>query len=142
MGCPYENYSGENCHKDFCECVREALKEQRKKSKERKVNGSSNFFVNNKIPYETTTIENIVTTEYWGIKYYVSLKSFSFRKEGTKNWLVKKKKLFKITNSLTFGKYKGSKIKDIIENDKKYIIWLVNQSDYLFDIDIHNAINT
>ena len=140
MECPYPNNDGPNCHKDFCECVGGALREAKLKSRERKVNGSTNFFIKNKIPYETTSVENVITTSYWGVKYYVSLKSFSFRKEGCKDWIEKKKQILKLNSILSFGKYKGIKIETIIETDKKYIIWLMNQTDYLFDIDIHEAV--
>ncbi len=140
MDCPYENHDGPNCHKDYCECVGSALREAKAKSKARKVTASNNFFDKNKIPYQKTTTENIVTTEYWGCKYYVSLKTFLFRKEGTNNWVEKKKQFITLKTTLSFGKYKGSKMSDIIENDKKYALWLVNSTEYLFDTDVHNLI--
>jgi hypothetical protein len=118
------------------------MREARKKSRDRKVNGSITFFKKNKIPYEVTGIENVVTTDYWGEKYYISLKSFSFKKEGTKNWVEKRKQMLKLDTILTFGKHKGKKIEDIIKNNKDYILWLFENTDYLFDVEIHNIIKT
>ena len=141
MSCPYENFSGPKCHSDFCECVSSYMREARKKSRDRKVNGSLTFFKKNKIPYETTKTENIVITDYWGEKYYVSLKSFSFKKEGTNTWLEKKKQMLKSESILTFGKHKGKKVEEVIKEDKKYFLWLFENTDYLFDVEIHNIIN-
>jgi hypothetical protein len=141
MRCPYENFSGPNCHRDFCECVGGAMREAKKKSRDRKVNGSLTFFKKNKIPYEKTKTENVVTTDYWGEKYYVSLKSFSFKKEGTNTWVEKKKQMLKLVSILNFGKHKGKKVEEVIKEDKKYVLWLIDNTDYLFDIEIHNIIN-
>lgn len=35
---------------------------------------------------------------------------------------------------LTFGKYKGESIEDILETDPQYLIWLHNNSEY-FELD-------
>lgn len=140
MNCPYENHDGPTCHKDFCECVKASMKDYKKISRDRKVTASINFFTKNKIPYTETGVDNIVTTEYWGVKYYVSLKKFTFRKEHTSNWVEKNKKMFKLDSTLSFGKYKGKKIKDVINEDKKYINWLISDTGYLFDLDVHKVL--
>jgi hypothetical protein len=122
-----------DCHKDFCRCVVEAMKIARKNKRDRAVKASINFLVKNKIPFKPTKTENIVKTEYWGEVFYISLKTFKFKKEGEKTWLEKKKKLFKTKSIVNFGKHKGLTFGEVLEKDKNYIVWVNDKTDVLLD---------
>ena len=122
-----------DCHKDYCRCVVEALHTAKKNKRDRAVKASINFFVKNKIPFKPTNTENIIKTDYWGDVFYVSLKTFKFKKEGEKTWVEKKKKLFKPKSVVSFGIHKGLTFNEVLEKDKNYIVWLNEKTDVLLD---------
>ncbi len=40
---------------------------------------------------------------------------------------------FSLDSILSFGKYKGYQIEDVIEDDPKYISWLIENTQHTFD---------
>lgn len=126
--------------KDFCPCVKNNLAASKYNTKVRNSEYSINFLERHNINYTTTKTENIILVDYLYDKYYVSLINFTFRKKGTKDWLKKKKQIIGLNSTLSFGKYKGYTINDIIVKDKQYIYWLINNTDYLFNNNIIDAL--
>jgi hypothetical protein len=105
------------------------LSESKKNSRDKAVKASLNFFERNKIDVDNESTENIVTTDYWGKKVFISLKTFKMRVEGTNKWIDKNKTHFLGPNTIiTFGKHKGKKCYEV---DKDYFIWLFNNTKYL-----------
>ena len=136
----YKNDPYADCHKDFCRCVATAMAEAKKRSRDRKVKASINFLTKNKIPFKLTEVENIVTTEYWGDLFYISLKTFKIRKEGSNVWLEKKKKLMKPKSNIEFGKHKGLTFEEAIQKDKEYFVWVNEKTDILLNRDLYGLI--
>jgi len=129
LNCKYAHLPHANCHKDFCLCVGIAMAEMKKKSKDRAIKASLTFFEKNKIHFDRESTENIVTTDYWGKKVFISLKTFKIRVQGTNKWIDKNRTSFLGPNSImTFGSHKGKKCKDL---DKGYLTWLFNNTQYL-----------
>ena len=119
-------------YKDFCPCVVEGMKKYKKDKRDEDVSSSINFLDKNKINYKLTKVNNVVMIKYNKTNYYVSLKGFKFKKEGTNVWIKKKKKLLGLNSVVNFGIHKGKKIKDIKINDIDYFKWMVLNTDLLF----------
>jgi hypothetical protein len=129
----HEKDSCANCHKDFCDCVKKRLKQFKVMSRNRNVSSSINFLIKNNISFQTTNVENIVTTEYWGEKIYISLKTFKLRKEGSNVWVEKKRKLINQSSKLEFGKHKGLTFEEVLKIEKDYLVWVDENTDILLD---------
>ena len=102
-------------------------------SRNRNVSSSINFLIKNNISFQTTNVENIVTTEYWGEKIYISLKTFKLRKEGSNVWVEKKRKLINQSSKLEFGKHKGLTFEEVLKIEKDYLVWVDENTDILLD---------
>jgi len=121
-------------------CFNDYMRESRKKIRDKKVNVSIKFLEKNKIPFTKTNTENIVKTDYWGDVFYISLKTFKIKKEGSNVWVQKKKKLIKPISKVDFGQYNGLSFIDIFEKDKNYLIWVNDKTDLLFDNKLYELI--
>ena len=45
-----------------------------------------------------------------------------------------------LESEFTFGKYKGSQVEDVIEDDPEYIRWLCENTGKYFDDEVHEAL--
>lgn len=124
-------------YKDFCPCINRQNRDRKKGIRDKLVKATLKYLEKKEILFSNTKIENTILTEYWGDKYYISLKTFKFRKEGTKKWIEKKKtKWFTMNTTFKFGKYKDKKVKDVIDNDKSYFTWMMDKTDMLLNNEI------
>jgi uncharacterized protein (DUF3820 family) len=49
-----------------------------------------------------------------------------------------KKTELELDDNLPFGKYGGQRIRDVLEIDAQYIVWMSENTDVVFDIEVEN----
>lgn len=109
-----------------------AVNEHKKKSTLKKRNSKRKKFdelANEKGFLIISEHNNVIHFSFYGRKYYYTLKTDTFRLKGEKATMDFSS--FAETDydeeyMLTFGKYKGSTLKQILLSDKQYLVWLFN----------------
>ena len=118
--------------KDFCSCTKENLISVRNESRLLKSNYNSIFLYRNGIITEPTGLQNVVISYDWHNPRYISLRSFSFRWKGSKNWVSKGKRIRSLDTKLKESKYKGLTVREAIKRAPVYMKEFIDKSHCLF----------
>ena len=119
----------------------EAIRDWRKKQKQRNVNGTIRFLKSSKVPYEETNTANVVMVKRGNESILVSLKKvgslIKCKFEGNGTWYtVSKSKFLELieeppqwdtSSTLDFGKYKGETVESLLVRDPDYLEWMMNK---------------
>jgi len=85
-------------YKDYCECVKAKMKEEKKKSRDKNVNGTLNFLKKNKIDFIESKTPNVVIINPETDNVFLSLKIkdhfLKCRYKGSKKWYLFRKAKF------------------------------------------------
>lgn len=93
-----EKHCCDRWYKDYCTCVKEEIKESRKKSRDRNVNATLKFLKKNQIEFVESKINNVVVVNPETDHTYVSLKKIGSliqcRFKGSNKWYTYSKPKF------------------------------------------------
>lgn len=117
--------------------------EQRKEWRDENVSRTNKIFTKYGITFEEFGVENVVITDffnYYGGRFYVSLKTFKFRLEGSRNWVKKNRGLKNLSYKIPHGKYEDKTIKWLLGFHPEYIYYLLRYTTFLPHPDVTKAL--